>query len=107
MGLDCFPMLLKAGHKYFPNELGFFFKKDSTVSTLAFKEFGREETLKNTSRPAPTIPSCSHHVIQHAPQFGVKDFAARYPAAIFLRDENQRTLHQVALSSQRCIKVRR
>jgi len=48
--------------------------------------------------PADSKYPILHRVIKNAPQY-MDDFAKRYSSAVYLRDENQRLLLHVALSS--------
>jgi hypothetical protein len=45
----------------------------------------------------PKLPIL-HHVVKDAPQF-MNDFAFRYPSAGYLRDEQERSLHQAYIVS--------
>jgi len=102
--IESFVMILKAGMKHFPEHLGFLFQKNSdgeTACELAFNKYdGKDETFKAIRECIPTDADYPvlHHVIKHAPQY-LNDFTMRYPSAIYLRDEKQRSFLHVALSS--------
>ena len=96
-------MALNAGVKHFPEEQGFLFHRDGegiTACRHAFETLGKDNTLKLIQEciPASANYPILHHVIKNNPEY-LNDFAVRYPAATFLLDENQRSLHQVALIS--------
>ena len=104
-GIDrnVFATILNAGLKYYPEHLGFLFQTNDggkTACEVAFNMHGKEETLNIIQQCIPDNANhpVLHHVIKHAPQY-MNDFAMRYPAATFLRDENGRLLLHVALSS--------
>jgi len=47
--IECFPLMLKAGMKYYPEELGFLFRKDDngdTACKLVFDEYGKDEAWR-------------------------------------------------------------
>jgi len=101
--IDRFAMALKAGMKHFPDDLGFLFDKDDDGKTncqLAFEKLGKDEALGVIQECIPVGANYPilHHVIKNAPELR-NDFARRYTSAIFLRDENGRLFHHVALSS--------
>ena len=107
MRTDRFAMALKAGMKHFPDDLGFLFEKEDdddgkTMCQLAFEKIGKDEALRVIRECIPVSADYPilHHVIKNAPEY-MNDFARRYPSAIFLRDENGRLFHHVALSSGR------
>ena len=101
--IENFATILKAGMKHYPDHLGFLFQKNTdgkTACQVAFEKYGKDETFK-------VIQECIlsddnypvlHHVTMHAPQY-MNDFSKHYPSAVFLRDEQGRCLHHVALSS--------
>jgi len=68
---------------------------------MAF-EISKDEALRAIQDCIPVSANYPilHHVIKNAPKC-MTDFARRYPSAIFLRDENGRSFHHVALSSGR------
>jgi hypothetical protein len=95
---------LEASLKHHPDDLGLLFQKDregQTACERAFKQFGKDETLKAIGEfipfDDPKIPIL-HHVAKHAPQF-MKDFGSRYPSATYFRDCKGRTLQQTTLAS--------
>jgi len=105
--IDRFAMALKAGIKHFPDDLGFLFEKDDdddgkTICQLAFEKLGKDEALRVIRECIPVSANYPilHHVIKNAPEY-MNDFARGYPSAIFLRDENGRLFHHVALISGR------
>ena len=101
--IESFAMILKAGMKHYPEHLGFLFRKNTdgiTACEAAFHDYGKDETLKIIQEciPADSKYPILHRVIKNAPQY-MDDFAKRYSSAVYLRDENQRLLLHVALSS--------
>jgi len=106
--IDRFAMALKAGMKHFPDDLGFLFEKGNdgkTICQLAFENLDKDGALRVIQECIPVSANYPflHHVIMNAPEY-MKDFARMYPSATFLRDENGRSFHHVALSSGRNLK---
>jgi len=108
--IESFIMALQACLKYYPQHLGFLFKHDfdgKTACQLVIEGFGKEDALNaiaecipttsDTDDTAPVVPIL-HHVIQNAPEY-MNDISARYPSAIFVRDDKGRSVHHVALST--------
>jgi len=102
--IKCFSVFLEASLKYYPNDLGVLFQKDSegqTACARAFEEFGIDETLEAIGElipfEDPKLPIL-HHVAKQAPQY-MEAFACRYPSATYFRDCEGRTLQQATLAS--------
>ena len=102
--IKCFSVFLEASLKYYPNDLGVLFQKDSegqTACARAFEEFGIDETLEAIGElipfEDPKLPIL-HHVAKQAPQY-MEAFACRYPSATYFRDCEGRTLLQATLAS--------
>ena len=102
LNAESFAMALEAGIKHFPEELGFLFQKNTSGQTscdFAFGLHGKHKMLKLIQKciPASANYPILHHVLKNNPEY-MNDFAVRYPSAVFLRDEHQRSIHHVALS---------
>ena len=78
------------------------FQKDNSRKTAferAIEKHGIEKTFLVIKQciPTDTIIPILHHVIKDAPKF-MNDFSIRYPLAIYLRDEDGRSVVQAELA---------
>lgn len=99
-----FKMMLKAGVKHFPNELGFLFTKNAggdTACKKAIKRFGKDKILDIIQAVIPSSDDLPilHFVMRSVPHL-LNDFALRYPSATYLRDNKGRQLHHVAMARE-------
>ena len=95
-----FPVALK----HHPKEIGLLFQKDRrgiTVCERAMSRLKEDKLMQILGKSIPfhqeVIPIL-HHVAKHAPQY-LDNFVKKYHPALFLRDDDGRTLQQVRLAS--------
>jgi hypothetical protein len=101
--LASFTMYLRASLKYYPQQIGCLFQKDSDGKTsirCAIEKHGRDKTFKaiHDCIPTDTTLPILHHAAKDAPE-DFNDFSVRYPSAIYLRDENGRSFTQAQLAA--------
>eukprot|EP00979_Chaetoceros_neogracilis_P012835 scaffold3514_cov135-Chaetoceros_neogracile.AAC.1 len=101
--LSSFTMYLRTSLKYYPQQIGCLFQKDSDGKTsirCAIEKHGRDKTFKaiHDCIPTDTTLPILHHAAKDAPE-DFNDFSVRYPSAIYLRDENGRSFTQAQLAA--------
>eukprot|EP00979_Chaetoceros_neogracilis_P016951 scaffold10164_cov259-Chaetoceros_neogracile.AAC.4 len=101
--LASFTMYLRTSLKYYPQQIGCLFQKDSDGETAirsAIEKHGTDKTFKAIKDCIPTDTTLPilHHAAKDAPEY-FNNFSARYPSAIHLRDENGRAFKQAQLAS--------
>jgi hypothetical protein len=101
--LASFTMYLRASLKYHPRQIGCLFLKDNDGKTsirCAIKKHGRDQTFKAIQKciPANTTLPILHHAAKDALEY-FNEFSVRYPSAIYLRDENDRSFKQAKLAA--------
>eukprot|EP01083_Nonionella_stella_P275714 936583_1 len=98
-----FEMVLKAGMEYFPERLGFLFRKyrGKTACETAFDNLGVNEAMKIICKCIPPIEDHSliHRAIEVASHLENK-LIRYYPNEAFKRDATGRTLPQVKFHTQ-------
>jgi len=100
--LTCFNIYFQTALKHHPQHLGFLFQKDTSGKTAyerAVKKHGKDEIFKIIQQciPADTALPILHNVTKDAPEC-MNDFTSRYPSAINLRDDNERSFIQAQLA---------
>jgi hypothetical protein len=101
--LSSFTMYLRTSLKYYPQHIGCLFKKDADGKTAvrsAIEKYGVDKTFKAIKDCIPTDTTLPilHHATKDAPEY-FNNFSARYPSAIYLRDENGRSFKQAKLAA--------
>jgi hypothetical protein len=101
--LASFTMYLRTSLKYYPQHIGCLFKKDADGKTAvrsAIEKYGVDKTFKAIKDCIPTDTTLPilHHATKDAPEY-FNNFSARYPSAIYLRDENGRSFKQAKLAT--------
>jgi hypothetical protein len=101
--LSSFTMYLRTSLRYYPQHIGCLFKKDADGKTAvrsAIEKYGTDKTFKAIKDCVPTNTTLPilHHAAKDAPEY-FNNFSARYPSAIYLRDENGRSFKQTQLAA--------
>jgi hypothetical protein len=101
--LASFTMYLRTSLKYYPQQIGCLFQKDSDGETAirsAIEKHGTDKTFKAIKDCIPTDTTLPilHHAAKEAPEY-FNNFSARYPSAIHLRHENGRSFTQAQLAA--------
>jgi len=100
--LNSFRMVLKAGMRYYPGNMGFLFKKDINGTTACFSAFllfgfqNSLECIKECIPPSSEHPIL-HYVAKHVPRF-LEDFIPHYPHDVHIRDDRGRSLFHTRLA---------
>jgi hypothetical protein len=101
--LASFTMYLRTSLKYYPQQIGCLFQKDSDGETAirsAIEKYGTDKTFKAIKDCIPTDTTLP--ILHHAAKDALEDFndiSVRYPSAIYLRDENGRSFTQAQLAA--------
>lgn len=100
--VNSFRMVLKAGMRYYPRNMGFLFKKDRNGTTACFSAFllfGFQKSLQCIKEciPPSTEHPILHYVAKHVPRF-LEDFIPHYPQSIHFRDDRGRSLFHTRLA---------
>ena len=101
--LTHFTMYFQTALKHHPQHLGMLFQKDDSGKTLferAINKYGEEKCFNVIKQYIPTDSKLPilHHVVKNAPKY-MNDFAIHYLSAMYLRDEDGRTLTQATIAS--------
>jgi len=101
--LTQFTMYFQTALKHHPQHLGMLFQKDDSGKTLyerAVNKYGEEKCFNVIKQYIPTDSKLPilHHVVKNAPKY-MNDFAIHYLSAMYLRDEDGRTLTQATIAS--------
>jgi hypothetical protein len=98
-----FALYFQTSLKHHPQHLGLLFQKDKSgkiVYERAIEKHGKDKVFNviKQSIPTDTYLPILHHVAKHAPKY-MNDFTSRYTSALYLRDEDGRSLTQAVLAS--------
>jgi len=97
-----FALYFQTSLKHHPQHLGILFQKDKSgkvVYERAIEKHGKDKVFNviKQSIPTDTHLPILHRVAKHAPKH-MNDFTSRYTSALYLRDEDGRTLTQAAIA---------